>query len=388
MVTSTEKREEAPARFGGAQSKKIRPRRVKMTEKDASTTEKLIDAAEQGTDGKVEAVKVAARPEPSAAYVLMLVIMYATCSSTLSVVNKWALLGLPFPGVVTACQFQATAVTIYVLGRLGFIDVDPIRLDKMRQMAPINVVFYMAIFTNGQVLKYSTVETFIAFRSLTPLLVAALDTVVRGEPPPSKRTMGCLLLIALGAASYARDDANFTVRGYAWACVYLAIIVTEMVYAKHVTATINLSTWGLALYQNVIALFIWPVASFLSGEFTVLYALLAGDAARLADASSDAVDVPDFSMMGTLVPILVSCVLAVGISFSAWGARSAISATQFTVLGVACKLATVAINVLAWSHHASASAQASIVLCIVASVLYQQSAKRDKAEAAARELST
>ena len=54
--------------------------------------------------------------EPPVAYVLMLVIMYATCSSTLSVVNKWALLALPFPGVVTACQFQATAVTTFERG--------------------------------------------------------------------------------------------------------------------------------------------------------------------------------------------------------------------------------------------------------------------------------
>ena len=110
--------------------------------------------------------------EPPVAYVLFLVAMYATCSSTLSVVNKWALLNLPFPGVVTACQFATTAATVWSLGRLRVIDVDPMRLDKLTAMAPINVVFYMAIFTNGQVLKYSTVETFIAFRSLTPLLVS------------------------------------------------------------------------------------------------------------------------------------------------------------------------------------------------------------------------
>ena len=52
---------------------------------------------------------------------------------------------------------------------------------------------------------------------------------------------------------------------------------------------------------------------------------------------------------------------------------------RFTVLGVACKLATVAINVLAWSHHASYAAQASIILCIVASVAYNQSSKADRA---------
>ena len=339
------------------------------------------------------------KPEPSAAYVLLLVCMraagapaearavprtparrrYATCSSTLSVVNKWALLALPFPGVVTACQFLTTAVVVYLLGKFRVVDVDAFRWEKLRAMAPINVVFYLAIFTNGQVLTYSTVETFIAFRSLTPLLVSGVDTLVRGEAPPSRRTAACLLLIALGAVSYARDDANFSARGYAWACVYLVVIVTEMVYAKHVTATINLSTWGLVLYQNAIAVALWPLASFLSGEFKALSLLLNAKPGEPLD-SPFARDVPPLGL-ATLVPLATSCVLAIGISFSAWGTRSVISATQFTVLGVACKLATVAINVLAWSHHASLGAQASIVLCIVASVLYQQSAKRDRAAA-------
>ena len=237
------------------------------------------------------------------------------------------------------------------------------------QMAPINIVFYLAIFTNGQVLKYATVETFIAFRSLTPLLVSALDTVVRGEPAPSRRTLCCLCAIALGAASYAHNDARITPAGYAWGVVYLSIIVTEMVYAKHVTATIQLSTWSLVLYQNTIALLLWPFASLVSGEFQSLRLLV-----QTPETESE-----PLMTMTTLVPLLLSCVLAIGISFSAWGTRSAVSATQFTVLGVACKLATVAINVLAWSHHASIEAQFSIVVCILASVAYQQSAKADKA---------
>ena len=49
-------------------------------------------------------------PPPSAAYVALMASLYAVCSSTLSIVNKWALLGLPYPGLVTACQFLTTAV--------------------------------------------------------------------------------------------------------------------------------------------------------------------------------------------------------------------------------------------------------------------------------------
>ena len=60
---------------------------------------------------------------------------------------------------MTACQFATTAVFVWVMGLLGKIDVEPLRPAKVRQMAPINIVFYLAIFTNGQVLKHATVET-------------------------------------------------------------------------------------------------------------------------------------------------------------------------------------------------------------------------------------
>lgn len=145
-----------------------------------------------------------------------------------------------------------------------------------------------------------------------------------------------------------------------------------MVYAKHITSTINLSTWGLVLYQNTIALTLFPIASFMTGELREIQQLLFDN--------EDLAVIDKVSQITTfaLVPLLASCVLGVGISFAGWGARSSISATQFTVLGVACKLATVGINLIVWQHHAPLLAQISIVLCIVASVLYQQSAKRDK----------
>ena len=321
------------------------------------------------------------RPTPQR--IILLVVLYATCSSSLSIVNKWAILSLPFPGIVTACQFFATAATVYGLGQLGVVKVEALEYDKLVKMAPINIIFYLAIFTNGKVLQFSTVETFIAFRSLTPLLVSGLDTMVRKEPAPSIRTICCLALIAAGSASYAYDDANFSVRGYVWACCYLTIIVTEMVYAKHITATIGLSTWGLVLYQNVIAVGLFPFASLFSGEFYEIAKLFYAPQ-QLSDGSpAISAGVPGEDPLRQIqpfaaIPVLVSCILGVGISFAGWGTRSAITATQFTVLGVACKLATVAINVVVWSHHAPFVAQLSIVMCIVASVLYQQSAKRDK----------
>ncbi|KAH8072893.1 nucleotide-sugar transmembrane transporter [Aureococcus anophagefferens] len=229
------------------------------------------------------------KPEPSGAYVLLLVCMRGAGAPRRRAPSPHA----------RAPQFLTTAVAAYFLGKFRVVDVDAFRWEKLKAMAPINVVFYLAIFTNGQVLTYSTVETFIAFRSLTPLLVSGVDTLVRGEAPPSRRTAACLLLIALGAVSYARDDAfRFEATR---ARVYLVVIATEM---------------------NAIAVALWPLAVPLGR--VPLSLLLNAKPGEPLD-SPFARDVPPLGL-STLVPLATSCVLAIGISFSA-SPRSATAVT-------------------------------------------------------------
>lgn len=57
-------------------------------------------------------------------------------------------------------------------------------------------------------------------------------------------------------------------------------------------------------------------------------------------------------------------------------ARSLVSATCFTVLGVANKMATVTANVLIWDQHASAFGIASLVVCLIGAAIYEQSPMR------------
>lgn len=286
-------------------------------------------------------------------------ILYACVSSTLSIANKWAMLGFPFAGLLTAAQFLFTFLFVSALSET--CKLEPFSMVTAKKLAPINCVFYAAIFTNTKLLQNANVETFIAFRSATPLLVCMIDTLFRKQPMPSMRTIACLVGILVGAFAYAQADDNFSVTAYGWAFTYLAIITFEMVYAKHVVSSMGINTWDLVRYQNLIAFCLWPCAALLTGEFSQL--------AELDVASLD---------MATLFPVFVTCILGTAISFAGWGTRSQLSATSFTVLGVACKLATVLINLTVWEHHASYTAQLPILLCMFSSVAYQQSSKRDQ----------
>lgn len=321
----------------------------------------------------------------SARTTLLFAVLYASVSSTLGIANKWALLRFPYAGLLTAAQFGFTALVVLSLDKADLLQpkLEGMKWSKLIEMVPITCVFYMAIFSNTKILQFATVELFIAFRSATPIFVCLVDTVVRKQPTPSLTTALCLLGILVGAIGFAAADTAFNQEGYIWACVYLCIITTEMVYAKHVTKSMGLTTWGLVLYQNVTSLLIWPVVALLSGEARQVYALVAGGGGGGAQSTDAGSSTESLLGVDTLFPVFVTCVLGAAISFAGWGTRSRISATSFTVLGVACKVATVGMNLVVWEQHSSMIAQMPLLLCILASVAYNQSAKADAAARAA-----
>ncbi|CAI5955863.1 unnamed protein product [Closterium sp. NIES-64] len=133
------------------------------------------------------------------------------------------------------------------------------------------------------------------------------------------------------------------IEAYAWAWAYLIVITFEMVYIKSVVMSIGLNTWGLVLYNNMLALSnccLWSARIF---------------------------------SIGTLFPVALSCIFGLTISFFGFAARKAVSATAYTVVGVTNKLLTVLINMLIWDKHAQAPGLVALLVCIFGGVLYQQS---------------
>lgn len=99
----------------------------------------------------------------------------------------------------------------------------------------------------------------------------------------------------------------------------------------------GLSTWGLVYYNNAIAFILFPIATFLTGEM------------------KKALDVGIFTLVepGIAMPVLLSCLGGLSISYFGFSCRKAFSATTFTVTGVINKFLTVLVNVSIWDKHAS-----------------------------------
>ncbi|XP_059635013.1 GDP-fucose transporter 1-like [Cornus florida] len=289
-----------------------------------------------------------------------LVIGYALCSSLLAVINKFAITKFNYPGLLTALQYLTSALGVWVLGKLGFLHHDPFVIETAKKFMPAAIVFYLAIFTNTNLLRHANVDTFIVFRSLTPLLVAIADTTFRKQPCPSKFTFLSLVIILGGAVGYVATDSGFTLTAYSWAFAYLITITTEMVYIKHMVTNLGLNTWGFVFYNNLLSLMMAPLFWIITGECADVFTAVGSSSRNWFDSVA-------------FFAVSLSCVFGLLISFFGFAARKAISATAFTVTGVVNKFLTVAINVMIWDKHASPIGLLCLLLTIAGGVLYQQS---------------
>ena len=58
-------------------------------------------------------------------------------------------------------------------------------------------------------------------------------------------------------------------------------------------------------------------------------------------------------VLQAFLPLVLSCLVGVGMSHASYLLRDACSATLFTVVGIICKVVTVVINWMLWDKHAS-----------------------------------
>merc|ERR1712039_12481 len=230
------------------------------------------------------------------------------------------------------------------------------------QFAPYVGSFVLSIYFNGKVLQYSNVETLITFRSCSPLAVSILDWAFLGRELPSLRSVAALLGVVCGAIGYVLCDSEFKMHGlsaYGWVSVYLVVIIFEMTYAKHMITNVKFDSaiWGTVLYNNALA--VGPM---------LLLAVGSGELGRL-----DAVPMQPKSV----VVLLVCSVLGICMNWSGWNCRNQISAAAYTLLGVACKLISVLLNVLIWDKHASPPGIAWLIVCVLSSTFYRQAPLRN-----------
>ena len=286
---------------------------------------------------------------------------YTLCSSMLMVVNKLALLQFPFPSTLMAAQFASSALVVRLLGAANCIQVDSVQIDKLKQFWLVPLVFELCIFANMKLLHASSVETTIVVRTLVPLVTSVADYIFMGRELPSTRSLIGLVIVIFGAAGYMLSRIEVVkIDVPIWAFLYVVVLSFEMVYVKHVINTVQMSTWTLVYYNNLLAFFYWPPLLLIDSE----YARIGGALGILLNSSA------------TAWIVFLSCVLGLGISFAGFGLRSLVTATTFTVLGIMNKIISVLTSIAVFHAAANRAGVASLFMCIIGGALYRQAPGR------------
>lgn len=113
------------------------------------------------------------------------------------------------------------------------------------------------------------------------------------------------------------------------------------------------SSWGRVYYSNLLGCLPLPLLAFIQGE-------------RLPSEWSTA----------AVIVVILSLLLSTAISYFAWQTRALLSATGFSVLGNICKVITIVVNVAIWDKHAGLLGIASLGVCLVSSLFYEQAPMR------------
>lgn len=293
---------------------------------------------------------------------------YCISASLLSIINKWAVMKFPYPGALTALQYFTSAAGVFLCGSLKLMEHDRLDLLTMWRFLPAAIIFYLSLFTNSELLLHANVDTFIVFRSAVPIFVAVGETLYLHQPWPTMKTWLSLATIFCGSLLYVATDYQFTLMAYSWALAYLISMSIDFVYIKHVVMTIGLNTWGLVLYNNLEALLLFPLELLIMGE--------------LKKIKHEITDESDWYSFAVVLPVGLSCLFGLAISFFGFSCRRAISATGFTVLGIVNKLLTVVINLVVWDKHSTFVGTVGLMICLIGGVMYQQSTiNKPKAEA-------
>jgi len=285
---------------------------------------------------------------------------YMLCSATLLIANKYAVYKVAAPSFILFSQLMGTAIVVKAFAAMGKIECDPLEKEKSKKFLPVALIFLATIFFNMKALQYVNVETFMVFRFSTPLVVSIADYLFLGRKLPSSRSWACLFALLVGAFGYASTDSSFAVKGYTFCAIWYCIFCLDQIYLKHITNTVKMqSNWGRVFYSNLLASL--PLV------FTFIYD--ADEIAALKNISASAA-----------MAVFVSVALGVGMSYFAWMARSLLSATSFTIVGNACKILTIAINVSLWDKHASPFGIGCLIFCLGAAYLYKQAPMRADAK--------
>jgi len=280
-----------------------------------------------------------------------IVTVYMVVSASALAINKLAISAAAGDCVgVLALQLLTTAgVALMLSGR--FHIQSSLTNAEGTSLVLSALIFCATVYANFKMLDQTSIELFVVVRASVPIATSVLDWLYLDRELPSRESAAALFGILAGVAAYASVSLSQIRVGFVWMLVWYACFLADQCYLKYVCDAHPLSTSTKVFYTNLLA-----------GGL-----LLVGHAAHPPRAPYD----------GWLL-VAASCVSGAAMSYVSWATRERLSATYFAVLGVVCKVGTLALSFVLFRPPSNIVATAGMLVAIACGAAYRQSPRRSQ----------
>lgn len=270
-------------------------------------------------------------------------VAYSIFSSTLLVANKWALSFRNTPNALVVYQSIATwcfmfAILLRRKGRKMFLSTDDTPFKNRSSFIWFVIATALQSLTIGSNLNalfHLGVDRVILLRVCAMFPIALGDWAFNNRALPSSASWLCFVTLGFAASFvFGTEHQGLSFVGFVWGCAYFVLITIDQVALKRFTQSVPMNNVDRTFWMNgfgaivssiLAAIYIEPILSTrdVSGEF--------------------------LSAIGYFA-IALSCLLGAGISFTAWGLRERSSALTFSLIGLVCKIGSMALNFFVLDH--------------------------------------
>ena len=301
----------------------------------------------------------------TSARVVGIILFYCAIGSSLSVLNKVAVTYIPAPNFILFCQFFATAVMLIIAHSLKLVEVEPLTKEIAIAFIPLTVSFFALLLAGMEVMQRAPLETFIAVKSLTPVVFSLNEYLFLGRALPTSKSALALTGIVVGAITYVNLDIFSSLSAYGFCMLFIIAAVSEGLIAKHTIDKIKLNNWSRSFNINVLSA---PLALAL---FTV-----SGEAVTLKETEVTS---------KALYVLAATCFMGLGMSFSTMWIRETLSATSVSVVATCNKFLSELVNWVIWDKHTTIEGTYAILLIMTCGIFYEQAPLRVPGQGYTRE---
>jgi len=288
----------------------------------------------------------------------LLCLTWCTMSVGMHTLNKTLAVLLGAPSLIALTQM---AVSVIIFGAISWRDIAVANRSQMFTWMIVPVFFAAMLISSFYTYQYISLSLLTIIRNLTPLVVLPIETLTMPEdkqPLVNKEVVASILVMLCGAIIYSGNLTNFSWVGVFFAVLNMFIACTDRLIQRQLltnhckgltSATCSILNNGFAMIPTIgMAMMTHEVATATTPE-----------------------NIAHWSDPQTIVLIVLSGFIGMGICYFGFECQREISATSFMVMQNVSKIAVVAVGVSVFGDPLSSVwAYLGLVMSISGSLAY------------------